>query len=115
MGKFWGMTGRTYGTVRDDMTLLFAIVAKLLTAVASQMSKLFARKTLDLSHIATFSSTLGSICNCHRLKCDSIMRHGVLSKETLFLPKEFTNTSIQGWNRIPIEQSTSDNFKFWTK
>lgn len=95
-------SGRTCGTVRDDMTLLFAIVVNLLTAAASNMSKLFSRKTLDLSHITTLSSALSSICNCHGFGTDSIMRHSSLSNQTLFFPEKFTNTSIQRRNRIPI-------------
>jgi len=97
------------------MTILFVVFAKLNGTAASNMSKLFAGETLYLSHITSLTSTLSSICNWHWFRYESIMRHGSLSKETLFLPKKFTNTSIQKRNRIPIQQSTSNYLKLRTK
>ena len=51
------------GTVRDDMATLLTIVAKLLGAMVSNMTKLLARITLNLSCITTFAFILGSIGN----------------------------------------------------
>ena len=106
---------RTDGTIRDKMTFLFAVVAKLNVTAASNMSKLFAGEPLYLSHITSLTSTLSSICNWHKFRYESITRHGSLSKETLFLPKKLTNISIQRRNMIHIQQSTSNYLKFRMK
>jgi hypothetical protein len=84
------------------LLLAVAVIAKLLAATTTDISKLFARKALNLLHITIFTSTLSSIHNRHRFGKGTIIRHDSLGNQTLFLPEKFANTSIQRRNVVPI-------------
>ena len=79
------------------------------------MTKLFARKVLDLSHFMTFTFIVGNICNKSRFRKSNIMSHGSLGKQTLFYSRKFTKTCIKRWNKTHIQQSTYDRLKLETK
>jgi len=106
---------RSNGTSRDDMTMFLAVVAELLGAIPSNMTKSFTTKALDNMHIYTLISSL--CCISHRNRCTDIcpMFHSSLSYDTLLRMKKFTQTDVQRWYRITIHQIRSCSFKIRTE
>ena len=49
---------RSNGTSKDDMTMFLVVVAELLGAILSNMTKSYTTKTLDNMHISFFISPL---------------------------------------------------------
>jgi hypothetical protein len=59
------MVLRTSGTLFDNMALLFAIIAELLSTIVSNVSIFFAAITLYIAHIPTLSFSLSYKSNCN--------------------------------------------------
>ena len=106
---------RLNGTNRDDMTMFLVVVAELLRAILSNMTKSFTTKALDNMHIFTLISPL--CCISHKNRCTNIfpMFHSSLSYNTLLLTKKFTQTGIQRWYRMTIHHIRMYNFKIRTE
>jgi hypothetical protein len=55
---------RTSGAIFDNMTLLFAIIAELLSTIVSNISIFFAAIALYIAYIPTLSFSLSRKSNC---------------------------------------------------
>ena len=106
---------KSNGTSRDDMTMFLAVVAELLRAITSNMTKSFTAKALNNMHISTFISSL--CCISHKNRCTNIclIFHSSLSYDTLLRTKKFTQIGIQRWYRMTIHQIRKCIFKIKRK
>ena len=86
--------GRSSKTFLNSVPILFAVVAKFIRTVRSNMDKFFATEALDSTHVP--ASWLALCCKSHwnwgRVRATFF--HGGLSEEALFLTKQIIEASI---------------------
>jgi hypothetical protein len=83
--KFLWRLGKTF---LDNMTIIFSVVVECFRTIYSKMTKSFATKALDNTHVSTFWLVLYYISHVNKIRDRAMLLHSVLIEEAFLLIKK---------------------------